>query len=138
MLSECLDWRNEGAVTPVKDEGECYSSWAFAATGTLEGQHFTQMQQLVPLSAQNLIDCSNNFGNAGCDGGVIDFAIQYVKINGGIDTEPSYPYEGRNGPCRFNRTNIGANTTVRDLDYFVHHDNHSRVLPISNPEMKML
>lgn len=112
-MDEYLDWRDAGAVTPVKDQGECYSSWAFAAAGTLEGQHFTQMQQLVALSAQNLVDCSKNFGNSGCDGGVIDFAIQYVKINGGIDTEQSYPYEAQDGPCRFNRTTIGANTTVR-------------------------
>lgn len=109
-----IDWRSAGAVTPVQDQGKCSSSWAFSAVGALEGQHFTQTQELIPLSAQNLIDCSRNFGNTGCEGGVIDFAIQYVKINGGIDTERSYPYEGRDGPCRYNRTNIGANTTVRE------------------------
>jgi len=108
-----IDWRSVGAVTPVKDQGKCSASWAFSATGTLEGQHFTQTQELVALSEQNLIDCSTNFGNSGCEGGVIDFAIQYVKVNGGIDTEKSYPYEELDGKCRFNRTNIGANTTVR-------------------------
>ncbi len=107
-----LDWRDAGAVTSVKDQGTCRASWAFSAAGALEGQHFTQTQELVPLSAQNLIDCSKDFGNSGCEGGVIDLAIQYVKINGGIDTEKSYPYEARDGKCRFNRTFIGANTTV--------------------------
>ncbi len=107
-----IDWRNDGAVTPVKDQGTCGASWAFSATGALEGQHFSQTRELVSLSAQNLIDCSSNFGNTGCEGGTMDFAFQYIKVNGGIDTEISYPYEALDGKCRFNHTNIGANATV--------------------------
>lgn len=48
----------------------------------------------MSLSEQNLIDCSGEFGNYGCDGGFVDSAFQYIIANRGIDTERSYPYEG--------------------------------------------
>ncbi|CAF4818641.1 unnamed protein product [Rotaria sp. Silwood1] len=60
------------------------------------------------------LDCSDSFGNAGCNGGMIDFVFQYIKVNGGIDTEQSYSYQACNDPCRFNRTNIGVNSTVNN------------------------
>ncbi|CAL4155913.1 unnamed protein product [Meganyctiphanes norvegica] len=108
-----IDWRTKapGAVTPVKDQAQCGSCWAFSATGSLEGQHFLKTNKTVSLSEQNLVDCSMKEGDHGCFGGLMDNAFRYIKINNGIDTEASYPYKAKNGNCTFKPDNVGATVT---------------------------
>ncbi|CAG0903130.1 unnamed protein product, partial [Darwinula stevensoni] len=106
-VPERFDWRSKGAVTHVKEQGQCGACWAFSTTGSLEAQIFKRTGKLVPLSEQNLIDCSKTHGNFGCYGGWMKNAFQYIQENG-IETGEAYPYEQKDGVCRYNSSNIGA------------------------------
>ncbi|XP_040612168.1 cathepsin 7-like [Mesocricetus auratus] len=96
-----LDWRTQGYVTPVRRQLGCGACWAFAVAGSIEAQLFKKTGRLIPLSVQNLVDCSTPYGTDGCKGGRIYNAFQYVKYNGGLEAEATYPYEAKDGKCRY-------------------------------------
>jgi len=88
-----IDWRTKGAVTSVKDQGQCGSCWTFSSTGAIEGSWAISKGQLVDFSEQELVDCATGvtYGSHGCSGGQMEGAFKFVIENGQC-TLASYPY----------------------------------------------
>ncbi|XP_021897428.1 cysteine proteinase COT44 [Carica papaya] len=97
-LPESVDWREKGAVAPIKDQGNCGSCWAFSTIAAVEGINQIVTGELISLSEQELVDCDRQY-NSGCNGGLMDYAFKFITENGGIDTERHYPYHAVNGNC---------------------------------------
>jgi cysteine peptidase B len=109
------DWNNCGVVTPVYNQGQCGSCWAFSATETIESYFALGGGALTGLSMEQIVDCDTAGEDQGCNGGFPTGAYQYVESAGGLDTLSTYPYtagEGESGSCQFNQQNVGATVSA--------------------------
>jgi len=98
QLAETVDWTTQGAVTPVKDQGQCGSCWAFSTTGGLEGAWQIASGSLKSLSEQQFVDC-DTATSAGCQGGDMATAFEWAESQS-LATEDSYPYTATDGSCK--------------------------------------
>lgn len=103
-LDASVDWTTKGAVTPVKNQGQCGSCWSFSTTGSLEGAWEIATGKLVSFSEQQFVDCDK--ADSGCNGGLMDTAFKYAEKNA-ICTEGSYSYTGRGGTCKASSCTVG-------------------------------
>merc|ERR1712141_117643 len=124
-FKESLDWRDEGIVTSVKDQGQCGSCSAFAATGAVESCFIKNNGEMIDdLSEQYLVDCANGYEHdgftaEGCQGAmpVAYFAYLADKHNGHDLNEECYPYEAEDLKCRYEKSCEYTKGVVTDQVY---------------------
>lgn len=99
-IPNSFDWRDQNAISPVKDQKRCGSCYAMAVISSIESKVSIRTGNLTELSVQEVIDCARNYTTFGCSGGVLFRTYDYVKDKGGLNSEADYPSEGKKGECR--------------------------------------
>ncbi|XP_073034606.1 senescence-specific cysteine protease SAG39-like [Primulina eburnea] len=103
VVPPSIDWRKKGAVTPVKDQGQCGSCWAFSAIAATEGINKLSTSKLISLSEQEIVDCDRTSNDQGCEGGYMEDAFEFITKNKGVASESTYPYSAADGTCNKNK-----------------------------------
>jgi len=116
-VPQTLDWRTQNMVTPVKDQGQCGSCWAFSVTENIESMYCMKNQidctTFAPLAPQEIVDCDTT--DQGCNGGDPPTAYAFVMQEGGMEDESDYPYTAQDGTCNF-QSNL-VKVTISNWQY---------------------
>jgi C1A family cysteine protease len=123
-LPTAFDWAPLGAVTPVKDQGQCGSCWAFSATETIESAWIMAgkgTNESTILAPQQIVDCDTT--DLGCDGGDTPTAYEYVIKAGGMESEKEYPYKAEDGKCKFAKNKVVA--SIKKWEYVIPTSSHN-------------
>lgn len=121
-----LDWRTQGAVNEIQDQGACGSCWAFSAVCSLEAAHWKTTGTLLKFAEQQLVDCAGiRYGNFGCNGGLQQRAYKYYESYGAM-LEADYPYTAKDGSCAYD-ADLATNVEVSDFS-LVTPDSESQTL----------
>lgn len=101
-LPKSVDWRKTGAVTSIKDQGACGSSWAWGVAGSIEGLAFNNKLDTSDVSVQQMVDCTTiaTWGNNGCEGGYMTTTFKYLEIYGWM-AEKDYKYTAELAKCKY-------------------------------------
>jgi cathepsin L len=127
---DSLDWRDQGVVQVVKDQGQCGSCWAFGAIGAEESMFAINLGTLYNLSEQNLVDC--DILDSGCNGGSAENAYEYVLDfqDGYFATEIEYPYTGTDGNCYYSESSMSDSAYLYNYGWIANPGDESNLLAI--------
>lgn len=110
------DWVKAGQVTPVRDQGQCGSCWAFSTVASVENRYVLKHNgnvKTTDFAEQELVDCSKG-QNEGCNGGFMLAAFSWLQKSaqsGGMASEASYPYTAVDGSCKSKQATLVAGST---------------------------
>jgi len=122
-LPASYSWVSKGATTPVYNQGQCGSCWAFSTTESIESMNFLAGKPLTSLSMQQIVDCDTN--DDGCNGGDPPTAYQYVMSAGGLETYADYPYTAQDGQCAFQSSEIAQ--SISNWQYVTQSQNENQM-----------
>jgi len=122
-LPSSYTWVTKGATTPIYNQLQCGSCWAFSTTESIESQNFIAGNTLTSLSMQQIVDCDTN--DDGCNGGDPPTAYQYVISAGGLETYADYPYTGQDGQCQFVKSKVAQ--SISSWQYVTQSQNENQM-----------